>query len=328
MHRKTYEEINLNEKLFGKNFIVYDWKESDDEIHIYVKTKKKTTVCKECGCETLRLHNTYNRTIQTLPIRMKTTYIHVKAYKYKCMNENCNTKVIMEDLNFASPSQVKSDDLICTILGISAFLSNEGASKVLKHLGIKVSNDTIKRLCDNIIIEDNVNVEAIGVDDVATRKGQTYATAIYDMNDHHLIALLDGRDGKTFKEWLKGHTKINKITRDRASNLASAINEVLPNCVQIADRFHLLQNLLEYLKEIFKNELPKEIVIQDGKIVEEPKKVISLATIDQKILEKLNYDNTPPVNENGEIIEFDSTIANKKSKQYESHRENRKKNNS
>ena len=209
---------------------------------------------------------------------------------------------------------MKSDDLICTILGISAFLSNEGASKVLKHLGIKASNDTIKRLCDNIIIEDNVNVEAIGVDDVAIRKGQTYATAIYDMNDHHLIALLDGRDGKTFKEWLKGHSKITKITRDRASNLASAINEVLPNCVQIADRFHLLQNLLEYLKEIFKNELPKEIVIQDGKVVDEPKKVMGLATIDQEILEKLNYDNTAPIDENGKVIDFDSTIANKKSK--------------
>ena len=327
MHRKTYEEINLNEKLFGKNFIVYDWKESDDEIHIYVKTKKKTTVCKECGCETLRLHNTYNRTIQTLPIRMKTTYIHVKAYKYKCMNENCNTKVIMEDLNFASPSQVKSDDLICTILGISAFLSNEGASKVLKHLGIKVSNDTIKRLCDNIIIEDNVNVEAIGVDDVATRKGQTYATAIYDMNDHHLIALLDGRDGKTFKEWLKGHTKINKITRDRASNLASAINEVLPNCVQIADRFHLLQNLLEYLKEIFKNELPKEIVIQDRKVVDNPVKELGPDSKIQKIIDSISYDNTPPVDNTGAIITFDTTMANKYSKQYLKQTENRKKNN-
>ena len=192
---------------------------------------------------------------------------------------------------------------------------------------IKVSNDTIKRLYDHIIIEDNPDITEIGVDDVAIRKGQTYATAIYDMSDHHLLALLDGRDGETFKEWLKHHTKITKITRDRASAYASAINEILPNCTQIADRFHMLQNLIEYLRDIFKAELPKEIVIQDGKIVDEPKMEIGPSPQEQKILEKLNYDNTPPIDENGKIIEFDTTLANKSSKQYKEDAKNRKKNN-
>ena len=45
--------------------------------------------------------------------------------------------------------------------------------------------------------EDDPDVEAVGINDVATRKGQTYATAVYDLKDHHMIALLDGRDGTT-----------------------------------------------------------------------------------------------------------------------------------
>lgn len=328
MGKKKYEEINLNDKLFGKNYIVYDWKENDKEIEIYVKAKKKKTICPNCGCETERLHNTYRRRIQTLPIRMKETYVNVNNYKYKCNNGECRTKVIMGELGFASASQVKSDDLICTILGISAFLSNEGASKVLKEIGIKASNDTIKRLYEHIIIEDKVDIEEIGVDDVATRKGQTYATAIYDMKDHHLLALLEGRDGETFKEWLLRHPKITKITRDRASAYASAINEVLPKCTQIADRFHMLQNLIDYLKEIFKKELPDEIVIQEGKIIDNPKKEYGPSTKEQKIIDSLSYDNTPPVDKNGVIIKFDETMADKSSKQYKEDAENRKKNNS
>ena len=55
---------------------------------------------------------------------------------------------------------------------------------------------------------DNPDVEESGVDEVAIRKGQTYATAIYDLKDHHLFALLDGRDGIPLKEWLKSHTKV------------------------------------------------------------------------------------------------------------------------
>ena len=90
----------------------------------------------------------------------------------------------------------------------------------------------------------------------------------------------------------------------------------------------MLQNLIEYLREIFKSELPAEIVIQEGKIVDEPKKELGPSPKEQKILDSLNYDNTPPVDENGEIIEYDKTIADKKSKQYQKYSENRKKNNS
>ena len=74
-----------------------------------------------------------------------------------------------------------------------------------------------------------------------SKQGQTYATAIYDLRDHHLIALLDGRDGEPLKEWLKSHNKVRLVARDRASAYASAINEILPDCMQVADRFHLLQ---------------------------------------------------------------------------------------
>lgn len=61
----------------------------------------------------------------------------------------------MEDLPFAKASQVRTDALNSLILGVSMFLSNEGASKVLSLLGVKVSNDTIQRLYDRIEFIDN-----------------------------------------------------------------------------------------------------------------------------------------------------------------------------
>ena len=152
----------------------------------------------------------------------------------------------MEDLPFAKASQVRTDALNSLILGVSMFLSNEGASKVLSLLGVKVSNDTIQRLYNRIDFIDNPDVEEIGIDDVAIRKGQTYATAVYDLKDHHLIALLKGRDAETLKEWLKNHRKVRLVARDRASAYAAAINAVLPECVQVADRFHLLQKELHF----------------------------------------------------------------------------------
>ena len=321
-----YKELNINEKLFGKDYLIYDWIEYDEEIHIYIKSKSHKAVCPDCRKASSFFHATYVRKIQTVPMHLKTTYLHVTAYKYKCLNDVCETKVIMEALNFASASQVRTTELNSLILAVSIFLSNEGASKVLSLIGVKVSNDTIKRIYDKIIIDDEPNVEAVGIDDVAIRKGQTYATAIYDLNDHHLIALLDGRDAETLKKWLKNHKKIKLIARDRASAYATAINEILPECTQVADRFHLLQNLVKRIRDIFKVMLPKEIFIKNGQVIDDAPQQVNVLKIDplSKELDIYSYNNDTPVNEDGLIIIYDNKSRNLDKSQYKRQSENRK----
>lgn len=323
-----YKKIDLNENLFGKGFIAYHWYEDETQIIIYLKSTVHEDKCPACGSKVSELHNTYHRKIQSIPIRNKTTYFDVVAYKYDCTNENCERKIIMQDLPFVLASQRRTNDLNCLILATSMFLSNEGTSKVLKLLGVDISNDSIKRLIDRIIIEDDPGVESVGIDDVAIRKGQSYATSIYDMSDHHLIALLDGRNKETVVEWLKEHKKIKLVARDRASAYANAINEVLPDCVQVADRFHLLQNLIEKMKDIFKEELPSEIFIKDAKILKEAPKKEEVLKVnkDAKELENYDYDNSEPLDESGNIIKFDKTNTDKNDKQHRQHAANRKKN--
>ena len=326
MTQMKYKELNINEKLFGKDYLIYDWIEYDEEIHIYIKSKSHKAVCPDCRKASSFFHATYVRKIQTVPMHLKTTYLHVTAYKYKCLNDVCETKVIMEALNFASASQVRTTELNSLILAVSIFLSNEGASKVLSLIGVKVSNDTIKRIYDKIIIDDEPNVEAVGIDDVAIRKGQTYATAIYDLNDHHLIALLDGRDAETLKKWLKNHKKIKLIARDRASAYATAINEILPECTQVADRFHLLQNLVKRIRDIFKVMLPKEIFIKNGQVIDDAPQQVNVLKIDplSKELDIYSYNNDTPVNEDGLIIIYDNKSRNLDKSQYKRQSENRK----
>ena len=119
--------------------------------------------------ESWQLHATYELTFHDTPIHFKQTFLHTNVYKYDCLNPECRCKVFMEELPFAKSSQVRTDALNILILGVSMFLSNEGASKVLGLLGIKISNDTIQRLYDRIQFIDDPDVEEIGVDDVAIR---------------------------------------------------------------------------------------------------------------------------------------------------------------
>jgi len=329
MEEMKYSETQDYSFLLDRNYFVYDHQEDEKSLHIYIKSKVHKCKCPKCGAESGQLHATYERTFQDMPIHCKQTFLHANVFKYECTNPDCECKVFMEDLPFAKASQVRTDALNTLVLAMSMFLSNEGASKVLSLLGVQVSNDTIQRLYDRIEFVDNPNVEEIGVDDVAIRKGQSYATAIYDLKDHHLIALLDGRDGAPLKKWLETHKKVRLVARDRASAYASAISEVLPDCVQVADRFHLLQNLLGYLKEIFKEEMPAKIYIQEGQILDSaPGKVLKVKTPDHAFLDTLQYDHSAPKNPDGSERVYDNKKHDLNSAQYQRQAESRKKNSS
>lgn len=322
-----YSEINDYSFFLGPNHFIYDYTEDETTLHLYVKSRVHGCKCPVCGHESFDLHATYERKIQDTPIHCKQTFLHANVFKYNCTNPDCRCKVFMEKLPFAKSSQVRTDALNSLILGIAMFLSNEGASRVLSLLGVTISNDTIQRLYDSIEFVDDPDIEEIGVDDVAIRKGQTYATAIYDLKDHHLVALLEGREASELKEWLKNHKKVRLVTRDRASAYATAIREILPDCVQVADRFHLLQNLLEYLREIFHAEMPGKIYVKDGKLLDHaPEKIYQEKQPDTRHLDSLNYDNEPPRNPDGSEVIYDNKKHHLTSKQYKKQEENRKKN--
>lgn len=302
------------DKIFLKdnNYMITDVEETDDKIYVNVKSKLTKCKCPNCRIESENYHSTYIRNIQDTPIHNCETWLKVSSYEFKCLNPTCETKTFTEELSFAKKHKVKTNALIQFILSISIFLSASSASLVLSFLGVKIGADAIDDLIKNIKVVDNPDIEEIGIDDVAIRKGTKYATAIYDLRDHHLIALFEGRDAESVKEWLKNHKKIKVVARDRASAYASAINEIFPECIQVADRFHLFENLIKYLKEIFYNEIPERIYISDNKIVKssEIKKVPVEYKIDNEKLEQLNYDNTPPIDAERNVIEFSSKKHN------------------
>jgi len=323
-----YKEYNINQKLFGENYLIYNWQETSSETHIYVKSKTRTGICPSCNEPSNNYHATYKRSIQMIPMFRKTTYAKVLAYKYNCHNEKCEQKVFMEQLPFVFPSQIRSKELNLLILAVSLFMSNEGASNVLRLIGIKVSDDAIKRLYDSIEIKDEPDIESVGIDDVAIRKGQRYATAIYDINDHHLIALLKERTAETLKEWLKSHKKIKFVTRDRSSAYAQAISDVLPDCIQVADRFHLISNLIEKMRDIFKEEIPDKIFIENNQTLDSPPEKAKKLKVspDSALLNQYKYDNSIPLNENGTLIHYENKKRNLDSKQYKEYAEKSKKN--
>jgi transposase len=88
----------------------------------------------------------------------------------------------------------------------------------------------------------------LGVDDWAFRKGHRYGTILVDLEQHQIVEVRSDRKAEPLVEWLQAHPGVEVFSRDRAPAYAEAARKGAPQAIQVADRWHLIQNLVEALE--------------------------------------------------------------------------------
>ena len=259
------------QQFFNPDMKVTNFVEYADKIVIKIKSSTKTQFCPTCGRESDYHQVTYKRVIDDLPLLGKTVQLIVTAYKYKCFNVECNQKIFCEELyGFTGKYRRRSERCEDLIAAIGLNTNCETGSLICRLMGISVSGDTIIRILlrkAEQLPEEKCS-DVIGVDDWAYKKGNKYGTVICDGKTHNPITILEGRDGTELKKWLKKNKHVRTVTRDRASAYAAAISKIIPNAIQVADRFHLFNNFMHAVKQAINSQLPERIDIaeeQDSK---------------------------------------------------------------
>jgi hypothetical protein len=119
--------------------------------------------------------------------------------------------------------------------------------RLIKRIGMPMSDDTILRCLKRRVAArgSEGKARAVGVDDWAWRKGSTYGTIIVDLERREVLDLFPERAAAMTADWLKRHPGVEIISRDRCGSFAQGAQEGAPQARQVADRFHIVQNLRE-----------------------------------------------------------------------------------
>src|SRR5437588_6474155 len=205
--------------------------------------------CPACGNSSDAVHCRYQRTVRDVPCGGRSVVLRLKVRKFFCCTATCQRKVFAERLpELVQPWARISNRLLEELKAIGLAASAEVSERLAPRLGMKVKAPTLLCYLRCIAPPPDTPVRVLGIDDFAIRRGDSYGTILVNLETGKPLDLLPDRTAEAVLPWLEKHQEIDVVSRDRASAYADAVKRALPHATQVADRYHLIQNLREHLQ--------------------------------------------------------------------------------
>jgi transposase len=227
----------------------------DGAITLVLSTIQTAPRCPDCGERATRVHSGYIRSPGDLPCGGVPFRLQLHVRRLYCDTGHCSRRIFTERLpGVLEPYARCTNRLAAALKALAYELGGTAGARLAARLGMSASRDTLLRRLKEAAPAEGVTPRVLGVDDWAKRKGQHYGTILVDLERRCVIDLLPDRRAETLAAWLKEHPGVEIIARDRGGAYAEGARAGAPDAVQVADRFHLLQNLADALGEVLAGE--------------------------------------------------------------------------
>ena len=252
-------------------------------VRIHSRSAKASAECPRCGTVSRHIHSKYYRRPADLPAHGRKVELVLLVRRFRCRALRCPAKIFAERFppDVTRPHSRRTSRLQGLVRHLGLALGGRPAQALARRLLLPVSKDTFLRSVRAATEETVAHPRVVGIDDWAWRKGQRYGTLICDLERRQVIDLLPDREPATVEAWLRARPGIEVVARDRNGGYGGAVARALPEAVQVADRWHLLENASAAFLAAVQQSMPAI------------RKAIGAKSLDPRLLtaaEKLQYE--------------------------------------
>ena len=170
--------------------------------------------------------------------------------RWRCRNDQCERQSFVEQLEKSVSRHARRTRRVSELARLLGHATGGlAAERLLFRLGIPQSDDTVLRAVKReAAARRKPALRVAGIDDWSWQQGRSYGTIVVDLERREVVDVLGERSAEATAQWLQQHPEVEIVSRDRCGLYAQGARRGAPQARQVADRFHLLQNLRETIE--------------------------------------------------------------------------------
>lgn len=244
----------ITELLGLEGIILTKAEERTSERHLWVELPRKPHSCPVCGESTDKVHDYREQEVKDISSFGKFTILHLRKRRYSC--PSCG-KRFFEDNSFL-PRYYRVTSRLCANV-IDAFRSLRPATEIAKENNISATTAT--RYFDLVSYKHPGLPEVLSIDEFKGNSGgHKYQCIIADAKNHKVKDILPSRNSLELTAYFsQSSTKksVKCVVMDMSGQFRRIAEECFPDAEIIADKFHVVRQVMWALENVRKNEQKK-----------------------------------------------------------------------
>ncbi|MFH8350183.1 ISL3 family transposase [Streptomyces sp. NPDC018045] len=199
--------------------------------------------CPACSAVSRRVHSRYARRLVEFPVGGRRVVVKLTVRRFFCDSAGCDRHTFAEQVEGMTTRYARAGPGVKVLWrAVALALGGRPGVRLCRVLGVPAGRGRLLGLLHAPPVPAR-SPRVLGIDDFAFRRSRTYGTILLDVESSTVVDMLPHRTSETLAAWLTTHPGAEIVCRDRDSGYSRAVREAAPDATEVADRFHLLQNL-------------------------------------------------------------------------------------